>query len=92
MNISLVANIANIFWCTVGCQRTNCPVCHTLFRASNVVTHYTLHQQWKKVGMFDIDCLLGKRKWKTQQLLDAEWLKERDCLEDEGVVEVIILK
>lgn len=42
--------------------------------------------------MFDIDCLLGKRKWKTQQLLDAEWLKERDCLEDEGVVEMIILK
>jgi len=36
--------------------------------------------------------VLGKRKWKTQKLLDAKCLKERDCLEDQGVVEMIILK
>ena len=76
----------------MGCQRTNCPVCHTLFRASNIIIYYTLNQQWKKVGMFGIDYLLDKRKWKTQKLLVAKWLKERDCLEDQGVVEMIILK
>jgi hypothetical protein len=44
------------------------------------------------VGTFGIDYLLDKRKWKTQKLLDAKWLKERDCLEYQGVVEMIILK
>jgi hypothetical protein len=44
------------------------------------------------VGIFGIDYLLDKRKWKTQKLLDAKWLKEKDFLEDQGVVEMIILK
>jgi len=46
----------------------------------------------EKSGMFGIDNLLDKRKRKTQKLLDAKCLKERDCLEDQGIVEMIILK
>ena len=42
--------------------------------------------------MFGIDCLLDKRKWKIQKLLDAKWLKERDYLEDQDVIEMVILK
>jgi hypothetical protein len=81
MNISV---IANIFWCVDLYNQWVVRGLAVLFVAvssANVtVTHYTLNQQRKKVGMFDIDCLPEERKWGTQEVARCKMVEGKGLL------------